>query len=323
MPDSNATSRQWRADWRVLLLALALLPGAQARCQSAAAAAVKWQPAKLVNGSPVLFQVTASSKVQSVSASWLGHDLAFFHPVDGKLWYALAGVPVETTPGRYDLLIRETLPSGKPVELRRSVAVGSANYPRITIQVAKQFTQPNPEQLREAAADKELKQKTFSVETQERLWAGEFVPPVSAPISDVFGTARVINEEVKSRHLGTDFGVPVGTPVHAVNGGKVLLARPLFFEGNCVVHRPRPGADEPVPSSVGIPGQRRRRGCAGATSRTQWWNWKGHRSPFAPCHPLAGSLRRSGYPFENAASLASRAPIQVRKPCSVFVTRFR
>jgi murein DD-endopeptidase MepM/ murein hydrolase activator NlpD len=235
MPDSNATSRQRRSDWKVFLLALAMLPGAEAPCQSAAAAAVKWQPAKLVNGSPVLFQVTASSKVQSVSASWLGHDLAFFHPVDGKLWYALAGVPVETTPGRYDLLIRETLPGGKPVELRRSVAVGSANYPRITIQVAKQFTQPNPEQLREAAADKELKQKTFSVETQERLWAGEFVSPVSAPISDVFGTARVINQEVKSRHLGTDFGVPVGTPVHAVNGGKVLLARSLFFEGNCVV----------------------------------------------------------------------------------------
>ena len=58
---------------------------------------------------------------------------------------------------------------------------------------------------------------------------------MSAPVSDGFGTARVINQEVKSRHLGTDFGVPTGTPVHAVNHGTVLLARPLFFEGNCVI----------------------------------------------------------------------------------------
>jgi murein DD-endopeptidase MepM/ murein hydrolase activator NlpD len=80
-----------------------------------------------------------------------------------------------------------------------------------------------------------VKQKTFAVETPERLWAGPFLPPVSAAISDVFGTARVINQEVKSRHLGLDYGVPAGTPVHAVNHATVLLARPLFFEGNCVV----------------------------------------------------------------------------------------
>jgi murein DD-endopeptidase MepM/ murein hydrolase activator NlpD len=196
---------------------------------------VKWQPAKLVNGSPVLFQVAAPSKVQSISASWFGHELAFFHPVSGNFWYALAGVPVETAPGRYDLAIKESFNGGNSAVTMVKVKVASAAYPRITIQVAKQFTEPSAEQLREVAADKDLKQKTLSAETPQLLWAGEFLPPVSAPISDVFGTARVINQEVKSRHLGLDFGVPTGTPVHAVNHGTVLLARPLFFEGNCVV----------------------------------------------------------------------------------------
>ena len=115
------------------------------------------------------------------------------------------------------------------------VKIASAVYPKITIKVAKQFTEPDPEQLREVAADKDLKQKTFAVDTPQRLWAGSFLPPVSVPISDAFGTARVINQEVKSRHLGLDYGAPSGTPVHAVNQGTVILARPLFFEGNCVV----------------------------------------------------------------------------------------
>jgi murein DD-endopeptidase MepM/ murein hydrolase activator NlpD len=31
-----------------------------------------------------------------------------------------------------------------------------------------------------------------------------------------------------------DFRVTTGTPVHASNAGTVILARPLYFEGNCV-----------------------------------------------------------------------------------------
>ena len=32
-----------------------------------------------------------------------------------------------------------------------------------------------------------------------------------------------------------DFRAATGTPVHAANSGKVILARNLFYEGNCVV----------------------------------------------------------------------------------------
>jgi murein DD-endopeptidase MepM/ murein hydrolase activator NlpD len=219
-------------------LALSLLPPAPAHAQIAPAprpAQIQWQPDKLLNGSPVLFKISASPKVQSVSAVWFGHNLIFFHPATGNSWYALAGVPVETTPGRYNLTVKETLASGKPTEIRVEIKVAAAAYPKITIQVAKQFTEPDPEQLREIAADKGIKEKTFAAETPGRSWTGQFLTPVSAPVSDVFGTARVINQEVKSRHLGLDFGVPTGTPVRAVNHGTVLLARPLYFEGNCVV----------------------------------------------------------------------------------------
>jgi len=59
--------------------------------------------------------------------------------------------------------------------------------------------------------------------------------PATAPISDVFGTQRVFNGKTQSSHLGLDFRVPSGTPVAAMNAGTVLLARPLYFEGNCVV----------------------------------------------------------------------------------------
>jgi murein DD-endopeptidase MepM/ murein hydrolase activator NlpD len=236
---ASLTATLWRTKIScVLFLALNFFAAVVAVGQTASVGRttqVKWQPAKLVNGSPVLFQVTAPPKVQSVSASWLGHDVVFFRPAAGKTWYALAGVPVETAQGRYDLIVKETFDSGRLTEIRVSVKVASAAYPKIQIKVAKQFTEPGPEQVHEIAADKDVKQKTFATETPQRSWMGPFLSPVSAPISDVFGTARVINQEVKSRHLGLDYGVPTGTPVQAINHGTVLLARSLFFEGNCVV----------------------------------------------------------------------------------------
>jgi murein DD-endopeptidase MepM/ murein hydrolase activator NlpD len=200
---------------------------------STSAGNIKWQPAKIVNGSPVLFQLSAPVRVQSISASWFGHQLNFFR--SGNSWYALAGVPVETAPGTYELKLTETVVGGKTLAVTRKVKVASAIYPKITVKVAKQYTEPNPEQLRDINTDKELKQKVFSTETPQRLWAGPFTAPVTAAISDVFGTARVFNQEVQSRHLGLDYGVPAGTPVHAANRGTVILARPLYFEGSCVV----------------------------------------------------------------------------------------
>jgi hypothetical protein len=53
------------------------------------------QPARLVNGSPVLFRVTTPTRVTALSATWLGHDIAFNFDATRKVWFALAGVSLE------------------------------------------------------------------------------------------------------------------------------------------------------------------------------------------------------------------------------------
>src|SRR5207249_869726 len=104
----------------------------------------------------------------------------------------------------------------------RRIRIAPAKYPQIAIHVAKQFTEPSPEQLKKIAADKDLKQSIFAKETETRLWEGGFEAPVTAATSDGFGTERVFNGEVKSRHLGLDYAVGPGTPVHAINQGTVV-----------------------------------------------------------------------------------------------------
>jgi len=196
---------------------------------------ISWQPAKLVPGSPVLFQVPSSASIKDVTALWFGHEVTFFRPSGATAWYGIAAVPLETIPGTYDLLLRETLASGKSVEVHSKAKIARALYPKIAAKVAKQFTEPNPNQLKEISADKDVKQQTFASKNPQKLWERSFVAPVSASLSDVFGTERVFNKEVLSRHQGLDYAVPAGTPVGAINRGTVLLARPLYFEGNCVI----------------------------------------------------------------------------------------
>jgi murein DD-endopeptidase MepM/ murein hydrolase activator NlpD len=58
---------------------------------------------------------------------------------------------------------------------------------------------------------------------------------VKAPPTDSFGTRRTFNGKLDSIHKGMDFRAAKGTPVRAGNSGIVVLARPLYYEGDCVI----------------------------------------------------------------------------------------
>jgi len=141
---------------------------------------------------------------------------------------------VETAAGTYDLELEGIRRTGE-FRFVKKVRIAPAHYPRVAVTVAKQFTEPNPEQLKQIAADKEVKKNIFARTAPEQLWANDFEPPVNAPVSGVFGTERVFNGEVQSRHLGLDYAAPAGTPVRAINAGTVLLAQKLYFEGGFIV----------------------------------------------------------------------------------------
>jgi murein DD-endopeptidase MepM/ murein hydrolase activator NlpD len=206
---------------------------------SAASKAASWvvqvQPTQIVNGSPLLIEVTPPLALKSLSGSWLGHEVYFSAESKGRGWYGLAGVPLDEKPGKYALQLNGVSGKGQTVSFERKLTVAKAKYKQIQVTVATKFTEPSPADLQQIAADKATKTKVFEGGTPDREWSGDFEAPVKASISDVFGTARTFNGQTQSEHQGLDFAVPQGTPVDAVNSGTVILAQPLFFEGNCVM----------------------------------------------------------------------------------------
>jgi murein DD-endopeptidase MepM/ murein hydrolase activator NlpD len=177
--------------------------------------------------------------VRALFGTWLGHDIEFSPDASHKSWFALAGVSQETQPGTYSLQLHgETSTkssTGAEISFEKEIRVERQRYPRVMLKVPARYTAPSPEDQREIEQDKAIKAEIFKTATPDREWSGSFAAPVDAAISDVFGVERVFNGTVQSTHQGLDFRVPTGTPVAAVNSGHVILARPLFFEGNCVV----------------------------------------------------------------------------------------
>ena len=205
---------------------------------SAATWTVRAQPARLVNGGPVLFVVKPPAKVESVTGTWLGHQLTFSYDASTKTWFALAGVSIETNPGKYVLELSAQRAATKALStVTHTLAVARAHYPQIKVEltVEKKFTEPTPEQQEQIAEGVKVKQDYLSRVTPTREWDGNFTAPADATISDVFGSQRIFNGKANSPHLGLDFRVPTGTPVAAMNAGIVLLARFLYYEGGFVV----------------------------------------------------------------------------------------
>jgi murein DD-endopeptidase MepM/ murein hydrolase activator NlpD len=233
----------------LLLLSLPAFALAAARAQSAA---VTLTPALVEAGSPELIRVEVADAA-SIDGEWMGRKLEFFRGPDGqsrldgqsgldgrsgsggRAWFALAGVDVEAAAGPSELKISARLAQGGVREISLPVEILPAHYRTSSLTVAPQFVEPSPEELQRIEEEKQLKEKVFAVSAPEPLWTGSFQPPVTAAATDSFGTRRTFNGQLASIHKGMDFSAAEGTPVGAANRGVVVLARPLYYEGNCVV----------------------------------------------------------------------------------------
>jgi murein DD-endopeptidase MepM/ murein hydrolase activator NlpD len=220
------------AFWLVLAAAISALPG---RAQTGSASdEVTITPAVVVAGSPELIRVHLPGGA-SLSSEWLGRKLQFFRGRDGHAWYALAGVDVQAQTGSSNLQISARMAGGATIDLSRAVEILRAHYRTSTLTVAPKFVEPGPEEMTRIKAEVELKSKVFASSASAPLWSGDFRAPVHAAPTDSFGTRRTFNGKLASIHQGMDFRAATGTPVHAANSGLVVLARPLYYEGNCVV----------------------------------------------------------------------------------------
>jgi len=211
-----------------LALATALAP-VQAAAQSSG---FTLTPAEVEAGSPELIRVDAPATA-TLDGDWMGRKLQFFR--GRQAWFALAGVDVEAATGPSTLRIMVRPATGAVRDLTSAVSILPAHYQTGTLTVSPEFVSPGPKALKQIQAESRLKAKVFAASAGSPLWTGSFRVPVAAEPTDSFGTRRMFNGKLASIHKGMDYRAKKGTAVRAGNSGVVVLARSLYYEGNCVV----------------------------------------------------------------------------------------
>lgn len=222
---------------RRLLGGLSFLFAALLVLASSAAAAdglsVRWHPAKPRVGDVVLLQLRGAPDGAIVEGSLDGQALVFFPYAGGHA--ALVGFDLEVKPGAkpWQLAVLEVgrdprTASGK-LQLRpRAFPVQRLSLPQGMVDL-------DPETERRAVSESERLRTLYRTITPERLWRGAFTRPVGGTEPGTgFGARRVINGKPRMPHGGTDYAAPSGTPVVAVNSGRVALVGDFFFPGRLV-----------------------------------------------------------------------------------------
>ncbi len=188
-------------------------------------------------GSLLEAEVRSAMPLAGLKAGWAGHELPLWPDATRKnLQRALLGVDLEQAPGKYDLKLTAQLAGSEPFACSVAVSVKAGKFAIEKLTVAKQFAEPNPEEVARANQERQHLREIFGTVTPERFWRGAFRMPLDgARNAKNFGRRRVLNGEPGSPHSGVDLPAAAGTPIRAAQRGRVVLAEELFFSGNTVV----------------------------------------------------------------------------------------
>src|SRR5262245_12709828 len=191
------------------------------------------EPKVIERGAPCLFTVTAPETLSSLNGSLMGKKVLFSSDQSRKTWYGLAGVGLESPLGAQTMTLRGSDATGRPVTFsaRFEIEARKAN-----LRVPPEFTDPDDEEKARIARDAILKADAFKTLSPEALWNGSFLRPVDASIrlTAVFAGTRRLNRGPVKVHRGTDFGAPQGTSIKAMNSGRVILAKNMFYDGDII-----------------------------------------------------------------------------------------
>jgi murein DD-endopeptidase MepM/ murein hydrolase activator NlpD len=192
-------------------------------------------PGPLKPGGVALIAVTAPQDLTALTGDLAGRPVRFWPGASAREWNGLAGVNLEAAPGSIALTIQGTTANGASASAKASLLVERYRYETRRIQVDPKMANPPESELARIKQDAQAMADAFAILTPERLWRGSFDAPVPGAANSAFGRLTITNGKPSGRHQGADFRAATGTPVHAPNGGRVVLARDLYFAGNTVI----------------------------------------------------------------------------------------
>jgi murein DD-endopeptidase MepM/ murein hydrolase activator NlpD len=153
--------------------------------------------------------------------------------VEGDGFFCLLSVNMDQTPGTYPLEVYADVDAETHITLAAEIQVAQGQFIRqeVTVNADRAYLVDTQIERNEFARLESL----YNNFTLTRYWQGDTMQyPIQSVTTSPFGSFRVFNETLTTRHTGWDMRAPVGTPVMTMAPGVVVFAGLMDIRGNYV-----------------------------------------------------------------------------------------
>jgi murein DD-endopeptidase MepM/ murein hydrolase activator NlpD len=198
-------------------------------------ATVSWQPEDVREGTIFTIIVAGGEPAVRSVVGEFGGERLHFHADSAGVLSALAAAPLDSAGSRL-LQLDITHADGSRDEREGAVDVQAGEYRMERLSVSPQFGQPPSESVQQRMREEAGRARAVSAASHDtpRMWELPFVAPRESRITSGFGHGRMFNNQVQSRHTGTDFAGAVGAPIRAPARGRVALVDDFYLGGGVI-----------------------------------------------------------------------------------------
>ncbi len=151
--------------------------------------------------------------------------------VDADLLRTVVAVPVDVVAGRFPVEIDL---DGAARDTELTVIDRPGHESKLT--VGKRFTEkPSAELRARLDAEERAWAALFKPEPTPPAFTGGFIKPVDGSTTSPFGSKRMFNGRLRTRHYGLDLDGAVGDSVEAAQAGKIVMSSMRFTSGGTIV----------------------------------------------------------------------------------------
>ena len=184
-------------------------------------------------GSAVQVKVPNEPGLKSAQLIWQKKNVPAFRVDD--VWTTILGVDLDAKPGEHRADAVLTMNDGHVERRDITINVIAKKFPTSQLNVNEKFVELNKADLNRAHRESKETEAITGHMTTDLVPDEPFTVPIPGITGTNFGARRIFNGEPRAPHSGADLHATAGTPVHAANRGRVVLAKELFFTGNTVI----------------------------------------------------------------------------------------
>lgn len=184
-------------------------------------------------GQALRLDVPNEPGLESVTIEWNDQSIPFAKGSAG--WFTLLGIDLDASPGRHAAELTRTYDDGRTGHDIQQIDVARRPFKTTRLEVAPKYVELSTENEARAARERQEINRIYANITPEALWVEPFVVPIPGTTGGRnFGHRRVFNDQPRAPHSGADLTAATGTEIRAMNRGRVVLAKELFYSGNAV-----------------------------------------------------------------------------------------